>query len=84
MWDVVVGSIGSLGRVYQAPMRLVGLDFYQPSLDFCEQHKFYDELLRLDLRELPLRFKDKEFECEPALRSSSIYPWVLEKTFLVN
>lgn len=55
------GIIGALCRIYRKPTRIEGLDVFEPSLDFCKQYKFYDELLRWNLEELPLPFRNKEF-----------------------
>jgi SAM-dependent methyltransferase len=56
------GIIGALCRIYREPIRLVGIDAYEPYLEFCKRYKFYDELIQWNLEKLPLPFKDKEFE----------------------
>jgi len=56
------GIIGPLCRIYREPTRLVGIDVYEPYLEFCKHFKFYDELVHWNLENLPLPFKDKEFE----------------------
>jgi 2-polyprenyl-3-methyl-5-hydroxy-6-metoxy-1,4-benzoquinol methylase len=56
------GLIGALCRLYRDNTRLVGIDIYEPYLNFCKHHKLYDELFQWDLERAPLPFKDKEFE----------------------
>lgn len=56
------GIIGALCRVYREPKRSIGIDVYEPYLEFCKRFKFYDELVHWDLEEQPLTFKDKEFD----------------------
>jgi len=56
------GIIGALCRIYREPERLVGLDVYEPYLEFCKHFRFYDELICQNLERLPLPFKDKEFD----------------------
>jgi len=56
------GIIGALTRIYREPKRLVGVDVFQPYLNFCKKFNFYDELYCLDLRKLPLPFKSKDFD----------------------
>jgi hypothetical protein len=55
------GIIGALCRVYRAPERLVGIDGFEPYIDFCRRMNFYDEMDLLELKNLPLRFKTREF-----------------------
>lgn len=55
------GIMGALSRIYRDVKRLVGVDAYQASVDFCKRHNFYDEYLIWDLNKMPLPFKDKEF-----------------------
>jgi 2-polyprenyl-3-methyl-5-hydroxy-6-metoxy-1,4-benzoquinol methylase len=56
------GIVGALCRIYRKITRLVGVDGYQPSLEFCRFHHFYDELVERNIGEFPLVFRDKEFE----------------------
>src|SRR5712692_5508659 len=56
------GIIGALCRIYREPARLVGIDSYQPSLDFCDRHKLYDQCVRWELQKLPMPFDEKEFQ----------------------
>ena len=56
------GIIGALSRIYRGPRRLVGVDGYKPYLEFCNEHRFYDELLDRKLEQLPLPFGDREFQ----------------------
>lgn len=56
------GIIGALMRIYRNSSRLVGIDIRPDYLDFCKKFNFYDEVYQVDLRKLPLPFKDKEFE----------------------
>ena len=55
------GIVGAMTRIYRSPRRLVGVDIFQEHIDFCEKYTIYDELHRLDLRQTPLPFHDREF-----------------------
>jgi len=61
------GVIGALCRIYRGYGRLVGLDVYRPYVDFCRAYRFYDEVIEWNLEELPLPFKDKEFDVVTAV-----------------
>lgn len=61
------GIIGALIRIYRNPKKLVGVEIFKPYLDFCSKHSLYDELLCHDLNELPLPFKDNEFDIVTAI-----------------
>jgi SAM-dependent methyltransferase len=56
------GIIGALCRIYRGPERLVAIDGYAPYLEFCRRRGFYDELLERELENLPLPFRDHEFD----------------------
>ncbi len=56
------GIIGALMRIYREPKRLVGVDIFQPYLDFCKKFNLYDEVYCLDLTKLPRSFRSKEFD----------------------
>lgn len=59
------GIIGALCRIYREPKRLVGIDVYEPYLEFCRQYKLYDEVIGwnlIDLRSEYLPFEEKEFD----------------------
>jgi len=56
------GIIGALVRIYREPKRLVGVDIFQPYLNFCKKFNLYDEVYCLDLRKLPLPFENKDFD----------------------
>ena len=56
------GIIGALCRIYRGAGRMVGIDGFQPYLDFCAQHRLYDELQLRALEDLPLPFSDLEFD----------------------
>lgn len=56
------GIIGALMRIYREPKRLVGVDVFQPYLNFCRKFNLYDEVYCLDLRKVPLPLKGKEFD----------------------
>ncbi len=56
------GIVGALCRIYREPARLVGVDVFEPYLEFCRAFRLYDEVLRWNLQTLPLPFKDTEFE----------------------
>lgn len=57
------GVLGALMRIYRPRCeRVVGVDIYEPYLDFCIANNFYDEVYKHDLQNVPLPFRDKEFE----------------------
>lgn len=68
------GIIGALMRIYRSPKKLVGVDVFQPYIDFCKQFRFYDEVHKWDLREIPLPFKDKEFEVATCIETIEHLP----------
>jgi len=55
------GIIGALARIYRRPTRLVGIDVYEPYLELCRGHRFYDECVQRALEDLPLPYGDGEF-----------------------
>jgi cyclopropane fatty-acyl-phospholipid synthase-like methyltransferase len=61
------GIIGALCRIYRNTSRIVGLDIYDPYLEFCRHMHFYDEVMKWDLRCTPLPFSDKEFDVTTAV-----------------
>ncbi len=61
------GIVGSLLRIYREPDRIVGIDLFEPYLDFCRKLGVYDGLTRHDLETASLPFKDKEFDLSVAL-----------------
>jgi 2-polyprenyl-3-methyl-5-hydroxy-6-metoxy-1,4-benzoquinol methylase len=60
------GIIGSLLRIYREPSRVVGLDMFDPYIDFCKKLGVYTELIKQDLRKPPLPFRDNEFDLSVA------------------
>lgn len=56
------GIVGALCKIYRNTKHTVGIDAFEPYLDFCREHNLYDEYLSLDLNGMSLSFKDKEFE----------------------
>lgn len=56
------GVIGALCRIYRDPHQLVGVDSFEASVKFCERFNFYDKCLLHNLENMPLPFKEKEFE----------------------
>ncbi len=61
------GIVGSLLRIYREPDRIVGIDLFEPYLDFCGKLGVYDEVTRHDLKIPSLPFKNKEFDLSVAL-----------------
>jgi SAM-dependent methyltransferase len=61
------GIIGSLLRIYREPNRIVGLDMFDPYLDFCKKLGVYTEVIKHDLSRPPLPFRDDEFDLSVAL-----------------
>ncbi len=53
------GLVGSLLRTYRVPERIVGLDLFDPYLDFCRRLGIYSEVRRHDLTRTPLPFDDE-------------------------
>ena len=68
------GIIGALTRIYRTPKRLVGVDIFQDYIDFCKKYKIYDELHRLDLREMPLPFQNHEFSVATCIETIEHLP----------
>jgi len=56
------GIMGALCRIYRDPKHLVGVDAHEPSVEFCTSFGLYDKCLVRDLRNLPLPFRDDEFD----------------------
>ena len=56
------GVMGALLRIYRDPEYVLGIDNFQPYLDFCAKHRFYNELLKLDLREGLEKINDRKFD----------------------
>ncbi len=56
------GIVGALMRIYRNASRTVGLEIWEPYINFCKLYKLYDELCVIDLRKTPLPFGNKEFE----------------------
>ena len=56
------GIVGALMRIYRNASRTVGLDVWQPYINFCKHYKLYDELYVIELGKDPLPFGNKEFE----------------------
>jgi len=60
------GIIGSLLKIYREPNRIVGLDMFEPYLDFCKKLGVYTEVIKHDLSIAPLPFRDNEFDLSVA------------------
>jgi SAM-dependent methyltransferase len=56
------GIIGAMCRIYRGVDHLVGIDGFEPYLDFSRKAGFYDHVVLRDLNEVPLPFANKEFE----------------------
>lgn len=56
------GIIGAMCRIYRGANRLVGVDGFDPYLEFCRNAGFYDYTVLRDLNQVPLPFDTKEFE----------------------
>ena len=61
------GIVGALVRIYREPNRVVGIDAYDPYLQFCRRTGMYDQLIEHDLRKAPLPFKSNEFDLATSL-----------------
>ena len=61
------GIVGALLRIYREPERTVGLDAFEPYLEFCRKSGSYDELIKHDLMEKSLPFDSDEFDMATAL-----------------
>lgn len=56
------GIIGALCRIYRSLDRVVGLDGFEPYLEFNQRAGFYDHTMLRDLNDTPLPFGTQEFE----------------------
>ncbi len=61
------GIVGSLMKIYREPERIVGIDLFDPYLDFCKNLGTYTEVRKHDLGTTPLPFGDQEFDLSVAL-----------------
>src|SRR5947199_3638926 len=56
------GIIGALCRIYRRPESLVGIDGFEPYLEFTQGAGLYNETILRDLNQTPLPFRTQEFE----------------------
>jgi len=57
------GIIGILTRIYRYNIeKMVGVDIFNKYINFCRKHRIYDQIIKWDLRNLPLPFIDKSFD----------------------
>jgi hypothetical protein len=56
------GIIGALCRIYRGLDRLVGVEGFEPYLEFSQKSGFYDHTILRDLNDTPLPFGTQEFE----------------------
>jgi hypothetical protein len=56
------GIIGAMCRIYRAVDRLVGIEGFEPYLEFSQKAGFYDETILRNLSETPLPLSTQEFE----------------------
>ena len=56
------GIIGALCRIYRGVDRLVGIDGFEPYLEFSQQSGLYDHTVLRNLNDTPLPFAAREFE----------------------
>ena len=68
------GIVGAMTRIYRNPKRLVGVDIFQDYIDFCKKYSIYDELHRLDLRQTPLPFQNREFSVATCIETIEHLP----------
>ena len=61
------GIVGALARIYRKPSRVVGIDAFDPYLQFCKRTGMYDQLIKHDLRKAHLPFKSAEFQLATSL-----------------
>src|SRR2546427_5673212 len=61
------GIVGAVMRIYREPNRVVGIDGFDPYLQFCRRTGMYDQLIEHDLRKFPLPFKSNEFDLGTSL-----------------
>lgn len=76
--------IGALMRIYRNASRTVGLDIWQPYINFCKLYKLYDELYVVDLRKNPLPFGSKEFEVATCVETIEHLPRKAGKKLLAE
>lgn len=56
------GILGYALRVYREPSEVVGMDGFQPYLDFTDEHKVYSRTIRCDLNAHEIPFPDGYFD----------------------
>lgn len=56
------GIIGALCRIYRDVDRLVGVDGFEPYLEFNRKLRLYDHTIARNLNDTPLPFSNQEFE----------------------
>ena len=56
------GVVGALCRIYRRVDRLVGMDGFEPYLEFCQKAGFYDNTVLRNLNDTPLPPGTQEFE----------------------
>jgi SAM-dependent methyltransferase len=61
------GIVGALLKIYREPQKTVGIDAFEPYLDFCRRVGMYTQLIKWDLKVLPLPFDKGEFDISVAL-----------------
>lgn len=61
------GVVGSLIKIYREPERIVGIDLFEPYINFCKNLGAYTEVRKHDLGTTPLPFGDQEFDLSVAL-----------------
>lgn len=78
------GIIGALCRIYRRLDRLVGVDGFEPYLEFNQKAGFYDHTILRDLNDTPLPFGTQEFEVVTCIEVIEHLEWSAGQKLLVE
>jgi 2-polyprenyl-3-methyl-5-hydroxy-6-metoxy-1,4-benzoquinol methylase len=56
------GIVGAMVKIYRDPPKLVGLDIYDPYINFCRKLGTYDTIVKHNLQEFPYPFSNSAFD----------------------
>ena len=78
------GIIGALCRIYRSLDRLVGVDGFEPYLEFNQKAGFYDHTILRDLNDTPLPFGTQKFEVVTCIEVIEHLEWSAGQKLLVE